>query len=48
MLAGFMFVHNTKIKKISPALVKAEKWELAYKELDKDERENLILVLLLV
>lgn len=31
-----------EIKKISPILAKAEKWELAYKEMDKDERENLL------
>ena len=31
-----------EIKKISPVLANAEKWELAYKEMDKDERENLL------
>ncbi len=31
-----------EIKKISPVLASAEKWELAYKEMDKDERENLL------
>ena len=31
-----------EIKKISPILANADKWELAYKEMDKDERENLL------
>lgn len=31
-----------EIKKISPVLANAEKWELAYKEMNKDERENLL------
>lgn len=31
-----------EIKKISPKLASAEKWELEYKEMDKEERENLL------
>lgn len=31
-----------EIKKISPVLANAEKWELAYKDMNKDERENLL------
>lgn len=31
-----------EIKKISPVLANAEKWELAYKDMSKDERENLL------
>lgn len=31
-----------EMKKISPKLAKAEKWETAYKEMDKNERENLL------
>ena len=31
-----------EMKRISPKLAKAEKWEKAYQEMDKDERENLL------
>lgn len=31
-----------EMKKISPKLAEAEKWENAYNEMDKDERENLL------
>lgn len=31
-----------EIKKISPKLANAKNWEVAYKEMDKDERENLL------
>lgn len=31
-----------EIKKISPKIAKSEKWEIAYKEMSKDERENLL------